>query len=101
MAPLPNEHSSLAMPCVCSGPRNESAANTIHWVDKGNAMVRMMKGTAALAAVMLLAACSDSMEHASITTTTEFEQLSQVDWATMTAASTAAKVSNNNLIMMR
>lgn len=61
-----------------------------------------MKGMVALSAVMLLAACSGTAtKQASITTTTQVQQLSQIDWATMTAAPTAAKVHNNNLIMMR
>lgn len=59
------------------------------------------KGLTALAAIMLLAACSGEQKTASITTTTEIQQLSQLDWAEMTAAPTAAKVSNNNLILMR
>lgn len=64
-------------------------------------MLTTMKGMAALAAIMLLAACNDSAQHAAATTKVEYEQLSQLDWVEMTAAPTAAKVSNNNLIMMR
>lgn len=61
------------------------------------------KGLTALAAIMMLAACSgeSNMAAAEITTTTKVEQLSQLDWMEMTAAPTAAQVTNNNLIMMR
>lgn len=60
------------------------------------------KGLAALAVMVLLAACNDQPQHAALTTTTvKYEQLSQIDWAEMTAAPTAASVTNNNLIMMR
>ncbi len=61
------------------------------------------KGLAALAVMVLLAACNDSTQHAAATSTTtvKYEQLSQLDWSEMTAAPTAAQVTNNNLIMMR
>lgn len=65
-------------------------------------MTTTMKSMAACAAVLLLAACSDSPQKtAKLITTTEYEQLSQLDWSEITAAPTAAKVTNNNLIMMR
>lgn len=60
-----------------------------------------IKGMIALAAIILLAACTDSPQKTAAVTTTQYQQLSQVDWTEMTAAPTAAKVSNNNLIMMR
>lgn len=61
-----------------------------------------MKGLTALAAIMLLTACNDnSTQQASARTHVQYEQLSQLDWAEMTAAPTAATVTNNNLIMMR
>lgn len=65
-------------------------------------MKPMMNATALLAVLALATACGGAgQQTASVTTTTHIEQLSQVDWVSMTAAPTAAKVNNNSLIMMR
>lgn len=61
-------------------------------------MRKAMKGAVFGAAVLLLAACSDQGgQHAAI----RGMEFSQLDWSEMTAAPTAAHVTNNNLIMMR
>lgn len=66
-------------------------------------MERMGKGIVALTALAMLAACGDSSTNqaTNMSTRTQYEQLSKVDWVDLTAADTAAHVNNNSLIMMR
>ena len=65
---------------------------------RGDKMRTTMKGLIAVAAVLMLAACSESSHKTASFTTTTYEQM---NWTEMTAASSAAQVTNNNLIMMR
>jgi hypothetical protein len=59
----------------------------------------MKQGVVLALAALALAACGDSTTKTA--QYTKYQQLSQVDWADMTAASTAAHVGNDRLIMMR
>lgn len=62
-------------------------------------MNKLLKSVAAAGLVMGLCACAPQpTKTADITI---IQPLSQVEWVESTAANHAAKVSNNNLIMMR
>ncbi len=58
----------------------------------------MKRCVIALSALVLLAACSGTEKTASYSSA---QELSQIHWADMTAASNTAKVDNNSLISLR
>lgn len=57
--------------------------------------------TAMIAALLGCTACADNQTKTAAAENVKFTQLSYVKWDEVTAASSAAHVTNNNLIMMR